>query len=69
MEIGQTLLTRIDEKDDKLKSVERINEEMKVDYEKLNAKTLSLTTSRNSLLMRAKELEEKVKSLQNEKDN
>ncbi|KAG8364810.1 hypothetical protein BUALT_Bualt18G0037400 [Buddleja alternifolia] len=61
MEIGVTLLTRIEEKDDKIKLVEAINQELKSNNEKLHHVTYSLTTTNNALLHKMQEMDVKLK--------
>ncbi|KAG8390958.1 hypothetical protein BUALT_Bualt01G0137600 [Buddleja alternifolia] len=65
MEIGVTLLTRLEEKDDKIKLVEAINQELKSNNEKLHHVTYNLSRTNNALLHKMQEMETQLKTLQN----
>ncbi|KAG8369200.1 hypothetical protein BUALT_Bualt15G0126400 [Buddleja alternifolia] len=66
MQIGRTLLTRLDEKEEKLKAIQAVNDTLKVNNKKMHEVIQKLTTSNNALLTKKQSDDVQIHALQNE---
>lgn len=64
MEIGQGLHRFLEQKKEKLKTMESENEKLKADNEELHEIALNMTTTNKQIMLKLKQCEDKVQRLQ-----